>query len=162
MRILVLSQEQKGTSTQTTKSTAAQEAEPDTLITQDNSSDSNGLDSSVPAGQGFGSSTRVDAALSEVSSEESGEFDTANSDPALRLLFTVPSFATQPGQQLVVVGSCAQLGAWNAAQGLSLKWHEGHQWNGVLELQQEELQLLETLEFKVNTNTYFHAGAHPN
>lgn len=96
--------------------------------------------------------------MAEVSSDESDEFDSANSGPAMRLRFTVPSFATQPGQQLVIVGSCAQLGAWNAAQGLSLKWHEGHQWDGFLELQQQEVQVLETLEFKVRA---VRASAHP-
>ncbi|GFR46510.1 hypothetical protein Agub_g8093, partial [Astrephomene gubernaculifera] len=68
-----------------------------------------------------------------------------------RLCFTVPSFATQPGQQLVVVGGCERLGRWRPADGLLLTWHEGHRWRGEVELQREEGERLgkEGLEFKV-------------
>lgn len=38
------------------------------------------------------------------------------------------------GQQLVVVGSHEELGGWDLAQGLPMKWGEGHIWQAVLPL----------------------------
>ena len=60
--------------------------------------------------------------------------------------FVCPTFSTHPGQQLVVVGSCAALGAWEAAKGLPLTWHEGHRWAGSLEADEAEVA---DAEFKV-------------
>lgn len=41
---------------------------------------------------------------------------------------------TEFGQQLVVVGGCATLGAWNIDNGLRLNWQEGHIWETGVEL----------------------------
>lgn len=38
------------------------------------------------------------------------------------------------GQQLVVVGSCAALGAWNVDNAVRLTWQEGHIWETGVEL----------------------------
>jgi hypothetical protein len=41
---------------------------------------------------------------------------------------------TEFGQALVVVGSCAALGAWNVDNALRLNWQEGHIWETGVEL----------------------------
>lgn len=41
---------------------------------------------------------------------------------------------TEFGQALIVVGSCATLGAWNVDNALRLNWQEGHIWEMGVEL----------------------------
>ncbi|EFJ50769.1 hypothetical protein VOLCADRAFT_88626 [Volvox carteri f. nagariensis] len=73
----------------------------------------------------------------------------------VRLHFLVPSFASQPGQQLVVVGSCERLGRWQPGKGLALQWGEGHRWSGevVLEVQQAHGTEFKVLMVDSRTNT---------
>ncbi|GLC54697.1 hypothetical protein PLESTB_000896500 [Pleodorina starrii] len=70
-----------------------------------------------------------------------------SSPPRPRLRFLVPSFTTQPGQYLVVVGGCVSLGRWQPGRGLALRWSEGHRWSG--ELEGEAAEEARGAEFKV-------------
>lgn len=63
-----------------------------------------------------------------------------------KLRFLVPSFATQPGQHLAVVGHCPELGFWDLSKALVLAWGEGHRWSGEVEVDYKGAQ---NTEFKV-------------
>jgi hypothetical protein len=42
--------------------------------------------------------------------------------------------AVEYGQKMRLVGSPDCLGAWDAANGPDMKWHEGHKWTAYVEL----------------------------
>ena len=53
-----------------------------------------------------------------------------NASEAIRVDFTVNGFSTQPGQDLYVVGSVAELGNWDPAKAVKLNYVSSSQWSG--------------------------------
>lgn len=47
--------------------------------------------------------------------------------------FSVP-YETKLGQELRVVGSCKELGAWQLNHAMDLRWTPGHVWHGEVDL----------------------------
>jgi hypothetical protein len=43
---------------------------------------------------------------------------------------------TQPGQDVLLVGCCPQLGSWDVGSALPMTWTEGHVWRASLELEE--------------------------
>lgn len=58
----------------------------------------------------------------------------AGSDGLLPVAICVPYCPLQFGEQLCLVGSCAELGAWDAASAPLLQWQEGDNWVATLSL----------------------------
>jgi isoamylase len=55
---------------------------------------------------------------------------TCNSPEAIRVDFTVNGFVTTVGQDLYVVGSSAELGAWDVTKAVKLNWVDSDTWSG--------------------------------
>ncbi len=53
-----------------------------------------------------------------------------NSSEAIRVDFTVNGFTTSPGQDLYVVGSAPELGAWDTSKAVKLNYVSSSQWSG--------------------------------
>ena len=46
----------------------------------------------------------------------------------VRYLFVVPEYVTDFGEQLKVVGSFPELGAWDTMASPTMTWCQGHRW----------------------------------
>lgn len=74
------------------------------------------------------------AAAAAVEAERESDTDDTESDtpfhaPAASMVrVEVPQFGVQFGEHLRLVGSCAELGSWNAQTGAAMSWREGHDW----------------------------------
>lgn len=51
-----------------------------------------------------------------------------------QVTFTVTGYVTQPGQDIYVAGSVAELGSWNTANAVKLTWVNSNTWSGPISL----------------------------
>lgn len=58
----------------------------------------------------------------------------SNGSPPVRVSLSVPDCRLAFGEHLRVVGSCAELGGWNAAAAPMLNWSEGDTWTAAVAL----------------------------
>lgn len=71
--------------------------------------------------------------------------DGAATGKAIKVSIVCPEYITRFGENLCVVGSCPELGAWDVAKAPLMTWNTGHRWT-------LDLELAGDVDFKVSRN----------